>query len=313
MESGKQQEKLPRTSKRPAEADPEGQISSKMTDRNRRNSTSKKDAELEATMLAIEKRQNERMDRLLQGMETTGEQVKALKDLITDREKAILDEVKQMDAKTNARIDALVASVGNPAVKSRDVRQQEAYMDHRRSLRIWPVSGPDVKANITAFLKEKLKITDEEMKKLGNITFRRFRDATAVDNEILISFETKRARDIVKAGGKHLAGLGNKVGMKIHVPGHLQSNFNLLQSLGYHLKQTDETIRRSIKFDDEQEDLVMDVFVDGAWSRIRPGEAKAVAAENPEIASGPKILTANKISGLLKKKSPATGANATNF
>ena len=263
-------------------------------------------------MLAIEKRQNERMDRLLLGMEANGEQVKALKDLITDREKAILEEVKSMDAKTNARIDALVAA-GNPGTKSRDAKQQEAFMDHRRSLRVWPVLGPDTKANLTLFLKEKLKVPDEDMKKLGNITYRKFRDATANDNELLISFETKRARDIVKASGKNLAGLGNKVGMKIHVPGHLQSNFNLLQSLGYHLKQTDETIRRSIKFDDEQEDLVMDVFVDGAWSRIRPEEAKAVAADNPAIASGPKVLSASKISGLLKKKTPATGANASSI
>lgn len=303
-----------RPAKRPADTDPEGQSNSKkMGDRNRRNSTSKKDSstsELEATMLAIEKRQTERMDRLLAGMENNGEQVKSLRKLITDREEAILGEVKEMDAKTNARIDALVNSMG-PQNRSRDSKHHDAYQDHRRALRIWPVPGPEIKPNLTAFLKEKLKITDDELKRLGNISFKKFRDPTSNDNEVLITFETKRARDAVKAAGKHLAGLAGKAGMKIHVPGHLQSNFNLLQSLGYHLKQTDDSIRRSIKFDDDAENLVMDIFVDGAWSRIRPEEAKAVAEKNPSVASGPKVLSADKISGILNKKTPATGANAT--
>ena len=84
----------------------------------------------------------------------------------------------------------------------------------------------------------------------------------------------------------------------------------LLSNNNNNLKQTDETIRRSIKFDDEREDLVMDVFVDNAWQRIRPEEAKKVADENPDISSCPKILSAAGISSILKKKNPATGANS---
>ena len=301
-----------RSSKRRADSEAEGQTSSKsnqkMADRNRRNS--KQGSDLEATMLAIEKRQSERMDKLVSCLEKNNEEVSSLRNLISTREEAVLEEVKRRDDKTNARLDELEAKFANGLAGGREAKRAEAYRDCRRSIRLWPVKGAELKPAVSSFLREKLLFSEEDLKRMGNISIKKYRDpASKTPDEVLILFESKRSRDAVKAAGKHLAGLGGSAGMKLHIPGHLQGNFNTLQNLGYHLKQSDETIRRSIKFDDEREDLVMDVFVDNAWQRIRPEEAKKVADENPDISSGPKILSAAGITSILKKKNPATGAN----
>ena len=303
-----------KNNKRPAASPPKGEFESKkMTDRTRRNSNSA--SNLETLMLEIESRQNARLDELFTKLKTNTEEIQDVKTLITSREESVLREVRERDAVTNARIDGLAASI---TANSRKARQTDAYHEHRRALRLWPVIGRDatgkeMRIALCSFLREHLKLTGDEVLKLGSISIKRHRDPTAkTPDEVLCIFETRASRDLIKAAGKHLAG-NNSAGMRIHVPAHLEANFKVLQSLGYHLRQSDESIRRSIKFDDVHEDLIMDVKVDGVWSRITPDEARKVCEETPEVYSGPRSLSAEKITGILKKKkkSPATGANAT--
>ena len=310
----------PRRQKRPAEDTLPGETDSKkMTERTRKLSAAAQgpgpaagNSSIETLMLNIEARQNARMDKLMESIQTNTGELKAVKDLVAARENAILDEVRAKDQKTNARIDELSAVIASGAMNSRESKRSEAYSEHRRSLRLWPVPGPDLKAGLARYLKDKLKFTDEEFKKVGNVSIKKHRDPSSKNpDEVVVLFESKKARDAIKAAGRNLATAAGTAGMRLHIPGHLQTNFNLLQNLGYHLKQSDEGIRRSIKFDDESEDLVMDVLVDGSWSRITPEEARKTVEDLPDLATGPKPLTANNITSILKKKTPATGANAT--
>lgn len=262
-------------------------------------------------MLDIETRQNAKFDKLLDSLKVTSDEVKEVKELISSREQAVLEEVRERDQKTNNRIDELAKAValGN----SKGTKLTESYIEHRRSLRFWPVKGTEkaeLRPALAVFLRENLKFTSEEIIKLGSISVRKHRDAASkVPDEVLVIFESKQSRDVVKAAGKHLAD-NSSAGMRLHIPPHLEPNFKILQSLGYHLRQSDENLRRSIKFDDEHEDLAMDVRIDGTWSRIRPAQAREVCSQNPDIYSGPKQLSTAGISKLLKKKTPATGANA---
>ena len=330
--------KTPRSLKRPAESSAEGETAGKKMEGRTRQASKRQEAaatastssevpetapptakepvpggntsSLESLMLAIESRQNAKMDKLVDSIKSNTEQVKLIKDLVDSKEVVILEEVRSRDVKTNARIDelsaAIAASAGN---NSREAKRSEAFSEHRRSLRVWPCPGPELKVGLAKFLKDKLKLTNEELASIGNVSIKKVR-ASKEPEEVVVLFESKAARDLIKAAGKNLANCTGKAGMRLHIPGHLQANFNLLQNLGYHLRQSDDSIKRSIKFDEEKEDLVMDVLIDGTWSRIRPDEAKKVIENEPNIASGPKILSADRISGLLKKKNPATGANA---
>ena len=300
------------STKRSAPSPPSGENQSKkMGDRNRRNSK-KDNGSLESLMLEIEARQSERLDKLMSGLESTNAEVKEVKNLIKSREEAILREVREKDAKTNARIDELATALAAAGTKCSG--QTEAYREHRRSLRLWPVKGTpgkEMRLALFTFMKETLKIPADDVCKLGNISIKRYKDpANKANDEVIVIFETRGTRDLVKSFAKNLAN-NPDAGLKIHVPAHLERNFKTLHSLGYHLRQSDETIRRAIKFDDEFEDLAMDIRVDGVWSRIRPAEAKEVCAANPGFFTGPKVLSSVGISGLLKKKTPATGANST--
>ena len=114
---------------------------------------------------------------------------------------------------------------------------------------------------------------------------------------------------MVKGKGVNLAKHGQRAGIRIQVPGHLMSNFRALESMAYHLKQKDGGVRRVVKFDEDAQDLFMDIKIAGDWKRIYPDQVRTVQAARPEIKAGPAVLSADAIQSLLGG-SPATGANS---
>ena len=53
-----------------------------------------------------------------------------------------------------------------------------------------------------------------------------------------------------------------------------------LEAVSFHLKKKYPEIRRNIKFDDAEKDLVLDFCTDpsanGSWKKVRPAQAKAL-------------------------------------
>ena len=99
--------------------------------------------------------------------------------------------------------------------------------------------------------------------------------------------------------------------MRLHLPGHMLSNFKVLENLGYQMRAVNSDVRRVIKFDDEHLDLMMDVKIGGSWKRIRPDDALQAKKNNPALAkSGPEVLNSAGISDFFASSTPATGANA---
>lgn len=68
------------------------------------------------------------------------------------------------------------------------------------------------------------------------------------------------------------------------------------------MKKKDDSVRRSIKFDDANFNLVMDVRVNDQWKRISAEEAREVARKSPEINSGPVSMGSDDITAFLNKK-----------
>ena len=113
----------------------------------------------------------------------------------------------------------------------------------------------------------------------------------------------------MKAAGPKLAGEGRAAGLRLQIPSFLSNNFRVLENLGYQMRKMDPEVRRVVKFDDENQDLMMDVRVGGEWRRVYPSDARAARNHNPNLSFGPSTMTSANISDFFAGPSPATGAN----
>ena len=170
----------------------------------------------------------------------------------------------------------------------------------RRSLRVWPIKGPDYKKSMHHFLTKFLGLNQEQIRDLGTIAIEKNdKKNSNIEDEVVAVFTTKHLRDSVKTKGSNLAD-HKDAGMRIEVPGYLMGTFNLLQSVGFHLKKKDAGVRRSVKFDDEKFSLFLEAKIGGEWRRIFPAEAKKLSKSIPEISRGPRSIAGGELAALLK-------------
>ena len=188
-------------------------------------------------------------------------------------------------------------------------RQLEDYLEARRSLRVWPVPGPDLVAGLKAIVRGKLGFDDAFIAGLGDIKVRKHIDPRSKNhNEVIVVFQSVEARDAVKAAGPRLAGEGRSAGLRLQITSFLSNNFRMLENLGYQMKKIDNEVRRVVKFDDENQDLMMDVRISGEWKRVYPADARAARNHNPNLSFGPASMTSSNISNFFTR-TPATGSN----
>ena len=103
-----------------------------------------------------------------------------------------------------------------------------------------------------------------------------------VNNEVLITFVDKYARDDVASHGRNLAGYvdnnGNATaGMRMNYPDHLSDDFRVLEWYGAEIRRMHgEGTKRNIKFNDEVSGLCIDVKLPLAdeWYRVTPDMAR---------------------------------------
>ena len=164
-------------------------------------------------------------------------------------------------------------------------RQDAAYLEARRTLKLWPITGEDLEDSVRCFLQSRLKIGEDRVRSLGKISVKPGLGKAARErSEVLATFDNREDRDFVKSMGINLAGQGT-VGMSLHVPGHLLDNLYALNSIGYNIKKNQEGIKRSIKFDDSIQDIYLDIYIGGRWQRILPAQARSALKAAPAAAS----------------------------
>ena len=90
-------------------------------------------------------------------------------------------------------------------------------------------------------------------------------------------FEDKHIRDTIKAAASNLANFREEAGMRLHLPDHLQRDFQTLMNLSYDLKKKNPDLKRNIKFDEDDLGLFMDLKLktEGDWKRVKPAQATA--------------------------------------
>ena len=84
-------------------------------------------------------------------------------------------------------------------------------------------------------------------------------------------------------GIHNLAKYKDEAGMRLEIPNYLQKDFKILMRLAYLLKKSNPDLKRNIKFDEDRENLFLDMQLrkDDQWKRVRPDEArKAVQGRN---------------------------------
>ena len=174
---------------------------------------------------------------------------------------------------------------------TREDQREARFWKARRSLRLWPVPGGN-KEGLEDYLLNKLRLErsfiDED---LGLVELARPREPKNKNkDEIIVTFETKQVRDAVKAAAPNLANFRETAGMRLHIPDHLQRDFQTLMNLSYDLKKKHPNLKRNVKFDEEDGGLYMDLKKDetAEWKRVKP--VQAAAANKGRSSSGVKSI-----------------------
>lgn len=239
---------------------------------------------------------NDRIDANATAIKKTGEstanEIRKLRQHVEESQAAfeskISRQIEERDLEIHRRLTTLEKKKSPVQIitkeKGSNSRQLEAFNKARRSLKVWPVSGADLQDSFKVYLKIKLRMDDDRIGTMGPFTVRPAVGRNAKDkSEVLVQFDCVEDRDYVKSLGFNLSS-ERESGMSIHVPGHLLDNYYALNSIGYNIRQNQEGVKRSIKFDDAIHNIYLDILIGGKWRKILPEEARAALKATP--ASG---------------------------
>ena len=109
-------------------------------------------------------------------------------------------------------------------------------------------------------------------------------------------------RDAVKRAAKELAGQKD-AGVRLEIPYSLQPSLKALEAVSYHLKQKNPGLRRNIKFDDQQMDLVLDFNPDpenrDGWRTVTAAQALEMKKKIKTTSGKSVTITDDELSGMM--------------
>ena len=203
--------------------------------------------------------------------------------------------------------------VANPApprpTTSTATSFEQKYWEARRSLRIWPISGPNLVDSLLDFFHGRLKLQPGRIRR-EEVSISPVTSAgpASVRDQVVVVFDTIRARDEVKSAARNLGGSDRSVGLQLEAPDHLRSHYQCLQKLGYQIKQKHPGLKRNVKFDDVEMSLVMDIKTSESadWKTISHVEAKSLLKKAKKVprASNSKA----ELDSLVNLASPSTNS-----
>ena len=150
----------------------------------------------------------------------------------------------------------------------------------RRSLNVWPLETPDV-PGLKKFALTFLKLSEEEFASFEVRGIKPARGALTSGRtiqEFEVEFARIGYRDAFRSNASRLAPHGRNAGIWLTLPDFLMSTFKLLENEGYRITQRKPGTKRSIKFNDLDRTLVMDVKLPGAnWVRVTADQVAKVS------------------------------------
>ena len=137
--------------------------------------------------------------------------------------------------------------------------KEDLYWQCRRSLRLWPIVGPDIKKGLGDFLRNRLRLGADFLADMGEVSVKKVASGPRSKKvgEIIAIFSSTDVRDVVRGAARELAG-HDDAGIRLEIPSFLQPSLKALEAVSYNLKKKNPDIKRNIKFDDGEMDLVLD-------------------------------------------------------
>lgn len=168
-------------------------------------------------------------------------------------------------------------------------RENVEYYEARRSLRMWPVPDGDETAEKAArdYMLNVLQVPRMTIARMAIDFVRRVSGArrSKIEDEVLVRFTEMSDRDVIKSYSSNLSKHIGKAGIRLEVPTHLRHVFRLLETHAAELRKCHPGTKWSIKFDDIEMSLALDVKVsevDG-WMRITPEAARKSRAQRGSV------------------------------
>ena len=219
-----------------------------------------------------------------------GETDEAKIEQIMERTLARKTEKPTGVAKEVQRLTQEVATLKNsPEPNSEEAKQ---YWFARRGVRCWPVQGnseTELRKSVASFFGEKLRIPPSNLEEDDVVEIRRIRprlrstrgrdgggDKGGICQEVLVVMRDADTRDMVFRHASNLATWRtgenpNSIGIRLQIPTHMMGRFNTLNQHGFALRRRyGDGLRRHIRYDDSELDLVMDVRLpdEDEWIRV---------------------------------------------
>ena len=120
---------------------------------------------------AMEQRLTSRIDGMHNKIQSNSEKIK---EMGRDIRKRFEKQKQETRLEIDRAIRGLQVQPGETRLTS---QQEEAFEIHQRSLRMWPVKGPNFAANIRTLLMDRLKLPADFLVEMGNVEVKRFFDS----------------------------------------------------------------------------------------------------------------------------------------
>ena len=181
----------------------------------------------------------------------------------------------------NAAATAPTPGPGSQACGQSTSASQDWFWNARRCLRFFPIIGKtenQMRTSLDKFFSEKLKIPTGDLSN-DDINFIRRTRATKrskIQDEVLVSFTSTAARDLVQSHAKNISswiGEDGKplAGVRMEVPERLMSDFKSLEQYGHAMREKyGREFKRHTKMDDAGLCVYLDVYLPGpkVWMRV---------------------------------------------
>ena len=165
--------------------------------------------------------------------------------------------------------------------------KEEKYLISRRSGRFWPIPGttPDeLRSAAVEMIQGALLVPDSEKiaDRIENVRRTRTSFTSKIADEAIVIFDSAATRDLVFSHAKNLAKIAppakrESLGLRLDYPAHLGSDYRALDAYGAQLRaKCEKGFRRNIRFNDDEQNLVMDINFPNQtkWIRVSAKMAK---------------------------------------
>ena len=230
-------------------------------------------------------------------------------------------EMQAQNDKTNQMVNEIKSQIkghntNEPVTaKTRTATQQLRYTKARRSFKIWPVTtkeGQHVEDAVREFFTKLMgvPITAAVEAEFESVKQAELMKNSKIKSELLVTFVDVECRDAIKTYASGLATAKGAAGLRLDIPPCLKGSFKILNEHGLAMIRIyGKEVKRNIRFDDRNDDLMMDLKLptSSTWHNITIEQAREAkkARDNIDMQNIRQAALSGGQSGLPKEKAMA--------